>query len=109
MKFQHLCRACLRIQTAKGALKQNEKSWHSGSLELDHSRRRADLQRRNLARHFLADHHARFLDRNWRDVGLGLPLDFRLDGIQLRAKTYLRFQLMNLENQPRPTLDSTIQ
>ena len=109
MKFQHLCRACLRIQTAKGALKQNEKSWHSGSLELDHSRRRTDLQRRNLARHFLADHHARLLDRNRWIVGLGLPFDLSLDGIQLRAKTYLRFQLMNLKNHRRPILDSAIQ
>lgn len=96
MNFQNFRFAGVRIEGCERSSERNEKSRYSGSLEFDRSRRRTDLQRRDLARHFLADSHARFLDRQRRFVRLGLPFDLGVDGLQLRAKTCFRLRLMKL-------------
>lgn len=78
------------VSNWRGGKHRYEKSGNSGSLEFLYSGRGPNLQRRDLARHFLADHHARLLDRDRRVVGLDLSRDLSLDGLQLRhAKSVL--------------------
>jgi hypothetical protein len=63
-----------------------EQTRDSGGFEPFHSRRRPNLQWHSLAGHFLADHYAGLLDRQWRIVGLGVSSYRGLYSLFIREK-----------------------
>src|SRR6202008_3436790 len=94
-----------------------EQTRHGGGFEPLYSRRRSDLQRGVLARHFLADYHARLLARHRRIIGLGLPSYSGLHGLfvcqkgrdfaslaqVLRSEFWIKSEILNIKFLPHYT------
>jgi hypothetical protein len=69
---------------------ENERPRHCSNFKFFHSRRRANIQWQNIARHILADRDSGHLDWHRRRFRLGVPSDFSLHRIPLRQPSSLR-------------------
>src|SRR4030095_12382287 len=69
--------------------KENEKSRSCSRAQLFTSGCGPNLQRKDMARHFLVDRHARIVDRIRRNTRLDLSFNVRLHCVFLRRRTSL--------------------